>query len=79
MAINLVTNKLYVADFDANRVTVIDGNVVGCTLAKVMQTTPSLTAQLSDALTPGVDYCANIADVGGLRESANFSIRISHP
>ncbi len=26
MAINLVTNKLYVADFDANRVTVIDGN-----------------------------------------------------
>jgi len=56
-----------------------DGTVVGCALARVMQTAPSLTAQLSDALTPGVDYCANIADVGGLRESANFSIRISHP
>src|SRR3989442_10425190 len=56
-----------------------DGTVVGCALARVMQTTPSLTAQLSDTLTPGIDYCANIADVGGLRESANFSIRISHP
>ena len=56
-----------------------DGNVVGCTLARVMQTAPSLSSQLSDTLTPGIDYCANIADVGGLRESANFSIRISHP
>ena len=43
------------------------------------QTTPGLVAQLSDTLTPATDYCANIADVGGLRESVNFSMRISHP
>jgi hypothetical protein len=56
-----------------------DGTVVGCDLAKVMQTTPALTAQLNDTLVPSVDYCANIADVGGLQEPANFSIRITHP
>ena len=56
-----------------------DGNVVKCDLARVVQTTAGLTAQLSDTLTPASDYCANIADVGGLRESANFSMRISHP
>jgi hypothetical protein len=55
------------------------GTVIGCTLSRVMQTTPALSAQLSDTLTPASDYCANIADVGGLRESANFSIRITHP
>jgi hypothetical protein len=56
-----------------------DGTVVGCDLAKVMQTTPALAAQMNDTLGPSADYCANIADVGGLRESANFSIRITHP
>jgi hypothetical protein len=56
-----------------------DGTVIGCDLAKVMQTTPALTAQMNDTLAPASDYCANIADVGGLRESANFSIRITHP
>ena len=55
------------------------GNIVGCDLAKVMQTTPALTAQINDTLAPASDYCAHIADVGGLRESANFSIRITHP
>jgi hypothetical protein len=55
------------------------GTVVGCTLSRVMQAEPALTAQLSDTLPPASDYCANIADVGGLRESANFSIRITHP
>src|SRR5262245_55063551 len=55
------------------------GTVVGCDLARVTQTTPALAAQLSDTLTPASDYCANIADVGGLRESVNFSMRISHP
>jgi len=55
------------------------GTVVGCGLARVIQTTPALTAQLTDALAPSSDYCANIADVGGLRQSVNFSIRISHP
>ena len=56
-----------------------DGTVIGCDLAKVMQTTPALTAQMNDTLSPSSDYCANIADVGGLRESANFSMRITHP
>jgi len=56
-----------------------NGTVVSCDLAKVIQTTPALAAQLSDTLTPASDYCANIADVGGLRESVNFSMRISHP
>jgi hypothetical protein len=56
-----------------------DGTVVGCDLAKVMQVTPAFTSQMNDTLTPSADYCANIADVGGLRESANFAIRITHP
>jgi len=56
-----------------------NGTVVSCDLAKVIQTTPALAAQLSDTLAPASDYCANIADVGGLRESVNFSMRISHP
>jgi hypothetical protein len=56
-----------------------NGTVVRCDLSRVIQTTPALAAQLSDTLTPASDYCANIADVGGLRESVNFSMRISHP
>ena len=56
-----------------------NGTVVSCDLARVIQTTPALAAQLSDTLPPASDYCANIADVGGLRESVNFSMRISHP
>src|SRR5262245_15576165 len=56
-----------------------NGTVVSCDLARVVQTTPALAAQLSDTLTPSSDYCANIADVGGLRQSVNFSMRISHP
>ena len=58
------------------------GTVIGCTLSKVVQTTPALTAQINDTLVPASDYCANIADVDratGLREAANFSIRITHP
>jgi hypothetical protein len=56
-----------------------NGTVVSCDLARVVQTTPALAAQLSDTLTPASDYCANIADVGGLRQSVNFALRISHP
>jgi hypothetical protein len=55
------------------------GNPVGCELAKVMQTTPALASQMNETLTPAQDYCANIADVGGLRDAVNFSIRITHP
>ena len=61
--------------------TVLDGdnNVVGCDLRKTIQATPALTAQMSDSLTAAANYCASIADAGGLREAANFSIRITHP
>jgi len=55
------------------------GTVIGCMLAKVMQTAPALAAQMNEPLPPAQDYCASIADVGGLREPANFSIRITHP
>lgn len=56
-----------------------DNNVVGCDLRKTIQATPALTAQMSESVTAAVNYCARIADVGGLREAANFSIRITHP
>jgi len=55
------------------------GTVIGCTLAKVTQTAPALAAQMNETLPPASDYCANIADIGELREPANFSIRITHP
>jgi len=56
-----------------------DGNAVGCDLRKTVDTTPALTAQLTDTLTVGTNYCASIADIGNLREPANFSVRITHP
>jgi hypothetical protein len=55
------------------------GNPIGCELAKVLQTTPALASQMNEPLAPAQDYCANIADVGGLRNSVNFSMRITHP
>src|SRR5436190_22841960 len=55
------------------------GNPIGCELAKVLQTAPALASQMNEPLPPGQDYCAKIADVGGLRNSANFSMRITHP
>jgi hypothetical protein len=55
------------------------GNPIGCELAKVLQTTPALASQMNEELPPAQDYCANIADVGFLRNSANFSMRITHP
>ena len=56
-----------------------DNNVIGCDLRKTTQAAPALTAQMSESLTAATNYCANIADVGSLREAANFSIRITHP
>ena len=55
------------------------GNPIGCELGKVLQTTPALASQMNEPLPPAQDYCANIADVGGLRNSVNFSMRITHP
>jgi hypothetical protein len=61
--------------------TVLDDaqNVIGCELRKTIDTRPGLTAQLSDTLTAATNYCATIADIGNLKESVNFSIRVSHP
>jgi hypothetical protein len=53
--------------------------VIGCELRKTIDTRPGLTAQLSDTLTAATNYCATIADIGNLKESVNFSIRVSHP
>jgi hypothetical protein len=50
----------------------------GCSVRKSVETGPGLTAQLTDTIMAGI-YCANIADIGNLREPANFSIRITHP
>ena len=49
-----------------------------CSVQKAMQTVPGLTSQLTDTLTAGT-YCANLADIGNLKQAANFSIRITHP
>ncbi len=60
-------------------VTDADGNPAGCDSKKTIQTAPALAAQLTDTLTVATNYCANIADIGNLREPANFSVRITHP
>jgi len=60
-------------------VTDADGNPAGCDLKKTIQAAPALSSQLTDTLTVATNYCASIADVGNLREPANFSIRITHP
>jgi hypothetical protein len=51
----------------------------GCSVRKTVDTGPGLTSQLTDTITTAGIYCANIADIGNLREPANFSIRITHP
>jgi hypothetical protein len=50
----------------------------GCTIQKSMQTVPGLTSQLTDTLVAGT-YCASLVDVGNLKQSANFTMRITHP
>ena len=60
-------------------VTDADGNPAGCDLKKTVQAAPALASQLTDTLTVATNYCANIADIGNLREPANFSVRITHP
>ena len=50
----------------------------GCSIQNSVQTTPGLTSQLTGTLAAGI-YCANIADIGNLIDSVNFSMRITHP
>jgi major membrane immunogen (membrane-anchored lipoprotein) len=49
----------------------------GCAVQKSILVTPALTSQLTATLRDGT-YCASIADVGNLKASANFSIRVTH-
>jgi hypothetical protein len=49
----------------------------GCDVQKSILTAPGLTSQLTATLRDGT-YCAAIADVGNLKEPANYSIRITH-
>jgi hypothetical protein len=49
-----------------------------CTVTKSIQTVPGLTSQLVDTLTNGT-YCANLRDIGNLKQPVNFSMRITHP
>jgi hypothetical protein len=49
----------------------------GCAIQKSILATPALTSQLTATLRDG-RYCASIADVGNLKEPANFSIRVTH-
>jgi hypothetical protein len=49
----------------------------GCPVTTSVTAGPALTAQLATALTPGI-YCVNIADIGHLRSSVRFAIRIVH-
>ena len=50
----------------------------GCNTSSTMNVSPALSAQISNAVNPGI-YCARIADIGNLRSAASFAVRIVHP
>ena len=49
----------------------------GCALQKSIVATPALTSQLTGTLRDG-RYCAFIGDIGNLKESVNFTMRVTH-
>lgn len=49
-----------------------------CTITNALPASAGLTSQLVNNLTPGT-YCARVYDIGNLRSSVNFAIRIVHP
>jgi hypothetical protein len=49
-----------------------------CALASAITTAPGLIAQLT-ATTNVSTYCVKIADVGNLRSTVNYTVRILHP
>ncbi len=49
-----------------------------CALTATATVQSALTTQLSISTTPTI-YCVNIADIGNLRQTVNFIIRIVHP
>ena len=50
----------------------------GCNVSTSATASPGLSAQVSMAVSPGV-YCAQFSDVGNLKVSAAFGVRIVHP
>ncbi len=50
----------------------------GCALTMATTVQPALSTQLSTTTTPTI-YCVNIADIGNLQNTVDFTIRIVHP
>jgi hypothetical protein len=48
-----------------------------CTITNALPASPGLTSQLVNSLTPGI-YCARVYDIGNLRTTIKFAIRIVH-
>ena len=48
-----------------------------CTITNALQASAGLTSQIVNSLTPGI-YCARVYDIGNLRTTINFAIRIVH-
>jgi hypothetical protein len=48
-----------------------------CQITNSLPTAAGLTSQMVNSLTPGV-YCARVYDLGNLRATVNFAIRILH-
>jgi hypothetical protein len=49
----------------------------GCSTIRTLDTAPSLSAQMLNALGAGI-YCVNVADIGNVNGSVLFAIRIVH-
>ncbi len=48
-----------------------------CSITSSLPTAAGLTSQMVNSLTPGT-YCARVYDIGSLKTSVNFAIRIVH-
>jgi hypothetical protein len=48
-----------------------------CTITNSLPASAGLTSQLVNSLSPGI-YCARVYDIGNLRSTVNFAIRIVH-
>ena len=55
------------------------GNLVGCDITKSTDTSAGLASQLTEQLGANTNYCVMLSDIGNLKESANFTLRVSHP
>ena len=48
-----------------------------CVITNAIPASAGLTSQLVNSLTPGI-YCTRVYDIGNLRSTVNFAIRIVH-